>query len=198
MITLLVLMLIGLCFYLRQLMPSSKHKFPYNPIIFVHGGSGSGGQFESQAMRFTSNGYPQDHINVLEYDSSFTINTMADVWNRLDLLIAELQQEFGVDQVDILGHSLGTTVMHGYLAFPERAAKVAHYVNIDGRWPPRLGRYPPCLMGRTDRSWSPDRQGLNVTIPHDPYRRATCAESFSYVQLLTGKDLKPRRFASPG
>ena len=28
------------------------------PMIFVHGGSGSGAQFESQAMRYASNGYP--------------------------------------------------------------------------------------------------------------------------------------------
>ena len=109
------------------------HKFPYNPIIFVHGGAGSGAQFESQAMRFTSNGYPQDYINALEYDSRFSINTMADVWNHLDELIADLQAKLGVDQVDVLGHSLGTTVMHGYLAFPDRAVNVAHYVNIDGR-----------------------------------------------------------------
>ena len=29
------------------------------PVIFVHGGSGSGAQFESQQMRLTSNGFPQ-------------------------------------------------------------------------------------------------------------------------------------------
>jgi triacylglycerol esterase/lipase EstA (alpha/beta hydrolase family) len=40
-----------------------------NPVIFVHGGSGSGAQFESQAMRFTSNGYRQSEIGVVEYDS---------------------------------------------------------------------------------------------------------------------------------
>ena len=28
------------------------------PIIFVHGFAGSAAQFESQAMRFTTNGYP--------------------------------------------------------------------------------------------------------------------------------------------
>ena len=59
-----------------------------NPIIFVHGGSGSGAQFESQAMRFTSNGYPQGHIAVLEYDSSQPLTTnpanMAALHARLD------------------------------------------------------------------------------------------------------------------
>ena len=42
-----------------------------NPVIFVHGFVGSGAQFESQQQRFTSNGYPQRLISVLDYDSSF-------------------------------------------------------------------------------------------------------------------------------
>ena len=42
---------------------------PGNPMIFVHGGSGVGAQFESQSQRFESNGYPADYVKVLEYDS---------------------------------------------------------------------------------------------------------------------------------
>ncbi len=103
-----------------------------NPIIFVHGGSGSGAQFESQAMRFTSNGYPQSYIRVLEYDSSSISTILPDVLASLDDLIAELQAETGRPQVDLLGHSLGTFVSQSYLSTPERAANVAHYVNIDG------------------------------------------------------------------
>jgi triacylglycerol esterase/lipase EstA (alpha/beta hydrolase family) len=46
------------------------------PVIFVHGGSGSGAQFDTQALRLTSNGYPADRIAVHEYDSTFGTNTM--------------------------------------------------------------------------------------------------------------------------
>jgi len=197
MITLLVLMLIGLCFLST---PASadhyKHKFPYNPIIFVHGGSGSGGQFESQAMRFTSNGYPQDHINVHEYDSSFTINTMAQVHERLDQLIADLKNEFGVAQVDILGHSLGTTVMHQYLAYPDRAANVAHYVNIDGRTATALpGGVPTLALWADKTNTGPVREivgAWNVTLSKTGHTQAaTGAESFYYMyKFFTGKDPK--------
>ena len=38
---------------------SQKASFPHNPVIFVHGSSGSASQFESQAMRFAGNGYPE-------------------------------------------------------------------------------------------------------------------------------------------
>jgi len=172
-----------------------KHKFPYNPIIFVHGGAGSGAQFESQAMRFTSNGYPQDYINVLEYDSRFTMNTMADVYNRLDELIAALQEKFGVDQVDVLGHSLGTTVMHGYLAFPGRAANVAHYVNIDGRTASSLPGGVPTLALWAELTAPPGRQivgAWNETIPRTTHTDvATCANSFFYMyKFFTDKEPK--------
>ncbi len=104
------------------------------PLIFVHGGSGSGAQFESQQMRLTSNGFPQRYIHVLEYDSFVPLDESIDeVHANLDALIERVKAETGKPQVDVLGHSRGTTVMHEYLASPERAANVRRYVNIDGR-----------------------------------------------------------------
>ena len=47
------------------------HPRPEHPIVFVHGFAGSAAQFESQAMRFTSNGYPQEWIGAIDYDSTF-------------------------------------------------------------------------------------------------------------------------------
>jgi hypothetical protein len=44
------------------------------PVIFVHGSSGSAIQFETQAMRFTSNGYPQQLLFAFEYDTSVATN----------------------------------------------------------------------------------------------------------------------------
>ena len=49
------------------------------PIVFVHGQSGSAQQFETQAMRFTSNGYPQDLLYAFEYDTSLPTNPTADL-----------------------------------------------------------------------------------------------------------------------
>lgn len=103
------------------------------PIIFVHGFSGSGAQFESQALRFTSNGYPLNLIAVHDYDSLFGTETRADVYARLDQRINDMLRDAHADKVDLLGHSLGTSLMQEYLnSSPERAARVAHYVNLDG------------------------------------------------------------------
>jgi len=167
----------------------------FTPIIFVHGGAGSGAQFESQAMRFASNGYPADYIFVLEYDSSFTINTMDDVWGKLDQLIATVKEKTGADQVDILGHSLGTTVMHGWLAFPARAANVAKYVNLDGRTAAALPGGVPTLALWATKGWSYNSTNTivgatNVFIPNQTHVQvATSAESFvEMYKFFTGED----------
>lgn len=103
------------------------------PIVFVHGFSGSGAQFETQARRFASNGYDDKSIATLDYDSTFGAETTDDVFARLDRIIGGLLERSGGDQVDLLAHSLGTRLMQEYLrSSPERAARVAHYVNLDG------------------------------------------------------------------
>jgi pimeloyl-ACP methyl ester carboxylesterase len=155
-----------------------------NPVIFVHGGSGSGAQFESQAMRFTSNGYPADRIAVLEYDSSSISDILPEVHDRLDALIADLQASTGRDQVDLLGHSLGTFVSQSYLESPARAANVAHYVNIDGRPADALPGGVPTLAlwaGAVDRPVQPEVVGaINVTIPDQEHIEvATSEEAFA-------------------
>ena len=169
------------------------------PIIFVHGGSGSGAQFESQAQRFTSNGYPHNIIAVLEYDSSHFTALVPQIYANLDQLIASLLQETGADQVDILGHSLGTTLMFGYLtSTPERAAKVAHYVNIDGQRTLPDGVNTLALWAGRGVPGRTMVGATNVTIPDVTHVQcATSAESFvEMYKFFTGeppatKDIVP-------
>jgi hypothetical protein len=161
------------------------------PVIFVHGGSGSGAQFESQQMRLTSNGFPQKRIYVLEYDTLASIeDTIDDTHARLDALIERVKAKTGKPKVDVLGHSRGTTVMHGYLASPQRAANVRRYVNIDGRTsdtPP--GGVPTLAIWAAIRTLGPgdDEErsiggAKNVTIPNQTHVQvATSEESFREI-----------------
>ncbi|MCO1597029.1 alpha/beta hydrolase [Micromonospora sp. RHAY321] len=106
----------------------------YRPVIFVHGSAGSASQFQSQAKRLASNGYPTDIIEAHEYDSPNVATILPQVYAEMDARISRLLAATGADRVDLLAHSLGTFVMQGYLASsPARAARVAHYVNLDGR-----------------------------------------------------------------
>jgi pimeloyl-ACP methyl ester carboxylesterase len=102
------------------------------PVIFVHGNSGSAQQFETNAMRFTSNGYPHGRLFAYEYDTSGSSNDAAVA--GLDAFVADGMSRTGADDVDVLAHSRGTTVMHAFLnSSAERAALVRNYVNFDGR-----------------------------------------------------------------
>ncbi|RLP97247.1 alpha/beta hydrolase [Micromonospora sp. CV4] len=106
----------------------------YRPVIFVHGSAGSASQFQTQAKRLASNGHPIDIIEAHEYDSPNIASILPQVYAGLDARISRLLAATGADRVDLLAHSLGTFVMQGYLSSsPDRAARVAHYVNLDGR-----------------------------------------------------------------
>lgn len=181
-VTMIVLLFSGNFFLPAQAGAQDK------PIIFVHGGAGSAAQFESQAMRFASNGYT-GKIAALEYDSSFSIETLTDVQNRLDALIDVIRTETGADKVHLVGHSLGTFVSRGYMATPARAAKIAKYINIDAG----TGSAPtgvPTLaiwagMGTPGRSIT---GATNVTIANQYHVEvATSAEGFAEMyKFLTG------------
>jgi pimeloyl-ACP methyl ester carboxylesterase len=168
-----------------------RHHSKLTPVIFVHGGAGSGAQFESQALRFSSNGYPNRIIRVFEYDSTTATANLASLHNRLDQLIAQVKQQTGKPKVDVLGHSLGTLVMHTYLASPARAANVAHYVNIDGQTSSSPPGGVPTLALWAGRG-TPGRQivgATNVTIPNQTHvQSATSVESFVQIfKFLTGR-----------
>ena len=65
------------------------------PVIFVHGFFGSGAQFETQAKRFTSNGYPAALIELHDYDSGFGLETTEDVFTLLDQLDRSEERRVG-------------------------------------------------------------------------------------------------------
>ncbi|WP_367128462.1 hypothetical protein [Saccharothrix sp. HUAS TT1] len=101
------------------------------PIVFVHGQQGSAQQWQSNAKRFSGNGYPDALLHAYEYDTSVPTNDLAVA--DLEVFIAGVRARTGSSAVDVIAHSRGTTVMHAYLAVPERAASVRRYVNVDGR-----------------------------------------------------------------
>ncbi|WP_330440969.1 alpha/beta hydrolase [Micromonospora sp. NBC_00821] len=154
----------------------------HRPVIFVHGSAGSAAQFETQAKRLASNGYPIDIIEAHEYDSPSIATILPQVYAGLDARISRLLAATGADRVDLVAHSLGTFVSQGYLtSSPVRAARVAHYVNLDGRTatsPP--GGVPTlAIWGEGD----PARTVVGATNVHLPNQSHTqtvsSAESFT-------------------
>src|SRR5216117_2319154 len=165
--------------------------FKQNPILFVHGIEGSGAQFESQKMRFMSNGYPERWIDEVDYNSTRAVADKSEVDSQIDAKIAALKQRTGKSQVDVVAHSLGTSVMYDYLTngamAAQRRANVAHYINVDGQ---NQNPGVPTLAVWAGRG-TPGRSmdgAQNVTIPNQTHvQTCTSAESFvAYYRFLTG------------
>lgn len=171
-----------------------KHVPEMRPMVFVHGYTGSASQFEWQAMRFTSNGYPQNYLNAFEYDSPNFASTSAQVLNDLDQRIDAILQETGADKIDLLGHSLGTFVSMSYLnSSPARAAKVAHYVNLDGGSASGLPGGVPTLAIFGGYGFNPTGSiagAQNVVVPKQLHNETcTSPQSFALMyKFFTGFD----------
>lgn len=195
---------IGLVFVQSGCSNSSDNDQPQPhvmPIVFVHGQSGSAQQFETQAMRFTSNGYPQEMLFAFEYNTALSENPIA----ALDAFIDTVLAQTGAEQVYAVGHSRGTFVWTSYLDDPAFSGpdKVARYVNIDGRAPEELPGGVPTIGIWGE--WNTANSGYNLSddnsnsqIGPDPASNfhfpdkshtetATAAETFALMyEFLTG------------
>jgi pimeloyl-ACP methyl ester carboxylesterase len=99
------------------------------PFVFVHGTFGSGDNFAHVARLLGSNGFCQDRIIAIDYNS---LGDRPAENGQLDAAIDQILAETGFDQVDLAGHSQGTAHCGAYLSDPAHRAKVAHYVNFSG------------------------------------------------------------------
>lgn len=170
---------------------------PKLPIVFVHGGSGSAAQYETQALRFASNDYPH-RVRAIDRPAGQDINPILD--DFLDGVMAET----GAPRVYVVAHSIGVPIFNGYLnSSPDRAARVAKYIGIDG-----AGSSPdvcpggvddngdwvvPCMgihgRGDPDRTFGPDH---NVQFAEQGHTEVVGSpESFvAQYRFFTGKDPK--------
>jgi pimeloyl-ACP methyl ester carboxylesterase len=166
-----------------------------HPIVFLHGGSGSADQFESQAMRFESNGYPEEYVNALDYDSTYTVETVDQVYARIDQLLDLIQAKTGDPQIDLIGHSKGAELSYGYVeSAPWRARRVARFINLDSGSSPkdRLPAGIPSLGlwgGKGHCVGCRVVGATNVDIPNETHvQMATSPESFvEMYKYLVGR-----------
>lgn len=172
--------------------------FQKRPILFVHGFESAGSNFASQAMRFESNGYKPGWVAEVDYNSTRAVADKSEVEEQIEHAIAELQQRSGRSQVDVVGHSEGTSVMYYYLAESAKAAEhrasVAAYANLDGQdqnpgvrtlavW---AGRCPDATCETPERNME---GAENVTIPNATHvQTSTSADTFQQMfEFFRGK-----------
>jgi predicted esterase len=188
---------------------AAASKFERRPVLFVHGFESAGSNFASQAMRFESNGYPHAWVEELDYDSTAATGNMSEVEKQIEAAIAALKQRTGKSQVDLVGHSEGTSVVYHYLAESEKAAEhrqsVAAYANLDGQEKNPGVRTLAVWAGRCgDATCKPESarhmEGAeNVTIANSTHvQTSTSAETFQQMFKffrghLPRRDIVPQR-----
>ena len=143
-------------------------------------------------MRFMSNGYPQRWLDEVDYNSTRAVADKSEVARQIDDAIADLKQRTGRSKVDVVAHSLGTSVMYDYLTngamAPQRRANVAHYINVDGQ--DQNPGVPTLAVWAGKGTPGRHMDGVqNVTIPDQTHvQTCTSAESFiAYYRFLTGR-----------
>jgi hypothetical protein len=161
------------------------------PFVFVHGTYGSGDNFAHVARLLGSNGFCQDRIIAVEYNS---LGDAPGTNGQLDAAIDKILAETGFTQVDLAGHSQGTRHCGQYLnSDPAHAAKVAHYINFSGS--PNVGDVETLSVSseRDLRNMPHHATGTNVTavtlVEEDHF--AVAASTRSFVELyryLRGED----------
>lgn len=163
------------------------------PIIFVHGFLAAGDTWSRQVYRLIQTGSCPEWIRAYDWNS---LDMSKDHTLGLDLLVDELLELSGRDQVDLVGHSAGGGVSYDYLSSSDNEAKVAHYVHI-GSFP---NERPAGVNGETPtlNLWSsadtvvegediPD--AVNVSLEAlDHYAIATSFESYSRISSFLYND----------
>jgi pimeloyl-ACP methyl ester carboxylesterase len=185
-----ILMLVGVLFTLAT--PAVADE-PLLPIVYVHGGAGSAAQYEGQAQRWASNGYPNLVAGLDRFSS-----TIQPVFEQMDDFFDAVMAETGANQIYAIGHSAGTGYMKDYLnSSPERSARIAKFIGLDSQ---SAGVNPLC-PGNPDpvpcigiyRDDNPANMGPNtIRLPmHGHTQCVTSVESFvEQYKFLTGKEPK--------
>ncbi|MFD1151758.1 hypothetical protein [Saccharothrix hoggarensis] len=157
-------------------------------VVFVHGQQGSAQQWQSNAKRFSGNGYPDHLLHAYEYDTTVPTNDRAVA--DLDAFLAGVRARTGSSTVDVIAHSRGTAVMQAFLSTPARAAVVRKYVNVDGRSSTALpGGVPTLALWGSAQPNGSIGGATNVyltTLGHT--ETTTSAEGFAHIhRFLRGR-----------
>lgn len=100
----------------------------YDPIVFVHGFSGSTiVNFTSMIKRFKREGYPSNRLYYYTYNSLPGVKKGAETLKKK---VEEVMRKTGKSKVDIITHSMGGLVARYYMKKMGGANKVDQLVNV--------------------------------------------------------------------
>jgi triacylglycerol lipase len=101
-----------------------------DPILFVHGWSGSASNWNTMISRFEKDGYPKSHLRAYSYNTSQSNKTTAETIVKSE--VEKLKASTGAAKVDIVAHSMGSLNTRWYIKFVGGEATVDEWVSLGG------------------------------------------------------------------
>jgi triacylglycerol esterase/lipase EstA (alpha/beta hydrolase family) len=119
---------VAICLAGASLSPASS--FAVDPILFVHGWSGSASNWNTMISRFEKDGWPKSHLRAYSYNTSQSNKTTAETIVKSE--VEKLLASTGASKVDIVAHSMGSLNSRWYIKFVGGESKVDEWVSLGG------------------------------------------------------------------
>lgn len=101
-----------------------------DPILFVHGWSGSASNWNTMIGRFEKDGYPKSYLSAYSYNT--TQSNKIDAEKEVKSHVESLLKSTGATKVDIIAHSMGSLNTRWYIKFDGGESKVDDWVSLGG------------------------------------------------------------------
>jgi triacylglycerol lipase len=102
-----------------------------DPILFVHGWSGSASNWDTMIERFEKDGYPKSYLSAYTYNTSQS--NKVDAEKEVKSHVESLEKATGTTKVDIIAHSMGSLNTRWYIKFVKGGeANVDDWVSLGG------------------------------------------------------------------
>ena len=109
----------------NEILPELKH----DPILFVHGYAGNGGNWQDMKARFAADGWQE--FELYAYNYSFTASNTQSAAEIRDQ-VNDIKQKTGATKVDIVAFSMGSVSSRYYLKNLDGALSVDAWVSLAG------------------------------------------------------------------
>jgi triacylglycerol lipase len=101
-----------------------------DPILFVHGFSGSSSNWSTMIGRFEKDGWPKSYLSAYTYNTSQS--NKVDAEKEVKSHVESLLKATGASKVDIVAHSMGSLNTRWYIKFNGGESTVDDWVSLGG------------------------------------------------------------------
>ncbi|MBE2998097.1 alpha/beta fold hydrolase [Nocardiopsis sp. HNM0947] len=102
---------------------------PSTPVVFVHGFSGKGDQWDEMRGTLADSGYPEELLSAFDYDWARSNTTIAE---GLGDHVDDLLDEHGAERVHMVTHSMGGLSSRYYIQNLGGTDTVDQWISIGG------------------------------------------------------------------